>query len=377
MWRKSPKDFVMISSQHLCQKRNITKLTVTPLEPYMKLSTIFILATATLLPAQSPGKTKPAALKPQPVAAPVAPAIGHATLAALQRDFQEKKFAAIDAYVKAHGDAKDAGDAIFEAADLAKTLGRNDGALRFADLYLKQFPDGAYAGQMRMARAVALRSSGDVAGAQKTLEAIIEQSGDNVSDLVAAVTTLADMLVENGKKDEAIELIGVCVASHGTVRGLKEHLNGMVKNYELIGTEPTAIGQNDTTGKPIDLAAYKGKVVLLDFWATWCGPCIGELPNVLAAYEKFHGKGFEIVGISLDEDRAAFDKFIVDRKMTWRHQCDGKGWKNEVAVAYGVQSIPATYLIGVDGKIVAMGLRGEQLAQRLAKLLEAPAKPAK
>ena len=281
--------------------------------------------------------------------------------------------------MKAHGDAADAGAAIVEGVELATTLGQHDHALRLADLYLGKFATGDAAGQMRMARGQALSSKGDVAGAQKVFEEIIEKAGDDINGLVAATTALGDLLVENGKKDEAIELLGVVGAGHASVRGLKEHFEGIAEGYALIGTEPKAMGQNDIAGKPIDLAAYKGKVVLLDFWATWCGPCMGELPNVLATYEKFHGKGFEIVGISLDEDRAAFDKCIADRKMTWRHHYDGNGWKNEIAVAYGVQSIPATYLVGPDGKIVAMGLRGEKLGERVGKLLAAgkPAAPAK
>ncbi|MBM4060263.1 MAG: TlpA family protein disulfide reductase, partial [Planctomycetes bacterium] len=207
---------------------------------------------------------------------------------------------------------------------------------------------------------------------------VIEKAGDDVNALVEAATTLGELLVENGKKEEAVELMGVVGASRPQVRGLKEHMARIAESYELIGTEPKAIGQNDITGKPIDLAAYKGKVVLLDFWATWCGPCMQELPNVLAAYEKWHGKGFEILGISLDEDRAKFDKVIAEKKMTWRHHYDGNGWKNEVAVAYGVQSIPATYLIGPDGKIAATNLRGEALEKRVARLLGAaePVKPA-
>jgi thiol-disulfide isomerase/thioredoxin len=119
----------------------------------------------------------------------------------------------------------------------------------------------------------------------------------------------------------------------------------------------------------IDLAEYKGKVVLLDFWATWCGPCIAELPHVQAAYEKYHGKGFEIIGISLDRDRAALEKFIADRKMTWRQHWDEK---NEVAGAYGVRSIPSTWLIAPDGKVAAVGLRGEQLGRRLARFYPEP-----
>lgn len=332
-----------------------------------------VLAAASLLPAQTPPKKQPAAAPQKPAAAAQG---AHKTLAELQLDFQQKKFAALDAYVKGNGSAADAAEAIVEAAELAKVIGKPDQALRLADLYLKQFADGPAKGAMQMARAGALRDSGNADGAQKAYEQLIENAGDDVNGLVAAVTALAEMLVEDGKKDEAIELLGVVGASRPNVRGLKEHFAGIASSYELIGTEPQAMGQNDITGKPIDLAAYKGKVVLLDFWATWCGPCMAELPNVLAAYAKYHGKGFEILGISLDEDKAAFEKCIADRKMSWRHHYDGKGWKNEIAVAYGVNSIPATYLVGPDGKIVAMGLRGEALDRKLAKLLDKPAAPA-
>ncbi|MBX3463770.1 MAG: TlpA family protein disulfide reductase [Planctomycetes bacterium] len=228
---------------------------------------------------------------------------------------------------------------------------------------------------MRLARAMALRDGGNVDGAEKALRELVDNAGDDINALVEATTMLGELLVDAGKKDAAVELLTSTGEARSEVRGLKEHLAGIAASYELIGTEPVAIDEEDIAGKPIQLGDYKGKVVLLDFWATWCGPCVAELPNVLAAYEKYHGHGFEIVGISLDKDRGAFDKFIADRKMTWRHHFDGKGWQNVVAQAYGVRSIPATYLIGPDGKIAAVGLRGEQLERRLARFYPA-GKPA-
>ncbi len=124
----------------------------------------------------------------------------------------------------------------------------------------------------------------------------------------------------------------------------------------------------DLNGAPLSIAQFKGKVVLVDFWATWCGPCVGELPNVLAAYEKYHAKGFEIVGISLDQSEDKLKAFISEKKMTWPQYFDGKGWENEVSTKYGINSIPATFLLDREGKIVAKGLRGDALEKELARL---------
>lgn len=121
-------------------------------------------------------------------------------------------------------------------------------------------------------------------------------------------------------------------------------------------------------GEEVDLAKMEDKVVLVDFWATWCGPCIAELPNVLAAYEKYHDKGFAIVGISLDDDKSKLESFIEERSMPWPQHFDGKGWENELAQEFGITSIPATFLVQ-NGEIVAANLRGPALEEEVAKLL--------
>ncbi|UYQ93847.1 AhpC/TSA family protein [Chitinophaga horti] len=127
--------------------------------------------------------------------------------------------------------------------------------------------------------------------------------------------------------------------------------------------------QNDTKGKPVKLSSFRGKYVLVDFWASWCGPCRQENPNVVAAYNKYKDKNFTILGVSLDDDRADWLKAIEADKLQWTQVSDLGGWNNKVAKQYGIRSIPANFLVDPQGKIVARNLRGEQLEATLAELL--------
>jgi thiol-disulfide isomerase/thioredoxin len=123
-------------------------------------------------------------------------------------------------------------------------------------------------------------------------------------------------------------------------------------------------------GKPLSIASHKGKVVLVDFWATWCPPCRAEIPNVVKIYQQYHDKGFDIIGVSLDQDKDKLLNFTKEQKMTWPQYFDGQGWSNKLAVKYGVESIPATFLLDGDGKIIAKDLRGEALEDAVSKALD-------
>ena len=128
--------------------------------------------------------------------------------------------------------------------------------------------------------------------------------------------------------------------------------------------------QNDTVGTAVSLSDFRGKYVLLDFWASWCGPCRHENPFVVSAFEKYKDKNFTILGVSLDESKEDWLKAIHDDKLAWTQVSDLKGWKNDASTLYGVRGIPANFLLDPDGKIIDKNLRGDKLVEALEKYLQ-------
>ena len=140
----------------------------------------------------------------------------------------------------------------------------------------------------------------------------------------------------------------------------------------IVGAIAPDFTQNDPEGKPITMSSFKGKYLLIDFWASWCGPCRAENPNVVKAYAKYHDKGFEILGVSLDNDKGRDNwlKAIKGDGLVWSQVSDLKYWSNEVAKKYGISSIPQNFLLDPTGKIVGKNLRGEALVKKLAEIFK-------
>ena len=157
--------------------------------------------------------------------------------------------------------------------------------------------------------------------------------------------------------------------------GIRKTSVGESFHNNILSAKKTAIGsvapdfsQNDVNEKPIKLSDFKGQYVLVDFWASWCGPCRVENPVVVEAYQTFKSKNFTVLGISLDNKKDAWINAINKDRLEWSNVSDLKGWKNEVAQMYGVVSIPHNLLIDPQGKIIAKNLRGEDLKQKLSEI---------
>lgn len=137
-----------------------------------------------------------------------------------------------------------------------------------------------------------------------------------------------------------------------------------------VGNPAPGFEQQALKGDAIRLADYKGKYVLLEFWASWCAPCRAESPNVLKAYEKYKGNGFDVLSVSLDDKQDKWAAAVKKDGLVWKQVSDLKGWKNEVARLYGIQAVPANFLIDPNGKIIAQNLRGDDLQNKLENLFK-------
>ncbi|MGB7768090.1 MAG: redoxin domain-containing protein [Verrucomicrobiia bacterium] len=213
----------------------------------------------------------------------------------------------------------------------------------------------------------------------KQFDVLLAEHKGEKSDAVAEIlfmkaTLYSEVFQDTAKADELMkqlksEFQGTHLVAAIEQQDAAQAVAKKMQDSLAVGTNFPGFSVQDVNGKPLSLADYKGKVVLIDFWATWCPPCRAEIPNVVAAYKKYHSQGFEVIGVSLDQDREKLLSFTKEHDMAWPQYFDGQGWENKLAVKYGIESIPATYLLNTNGIIIASDVRGEALDQALARAL--------
>jgi thiol-disulfide isomerase/thioredoxin len=336
--------------------------------------------------AGPPPKAKPPVKPGTPAAAPAPAPVEAASSGGLkdvEKAMTQKRYEAVLAYAKANPKAADDEEAWKTSIDLAKELEHWGPLVEHADAFLAAFPKSGDVLEVKLARASALGSLEKNDEAKAAFEAALKdvkpgEEGAGATTVFSGYQSYSTFLLETGdvpaaKKalDDVAALFKDDPRNGPAVRQIVEQ---QMKPMNLIGSEPPAITDTlkDMDGKEIKYEDYRGKVLLLDFWATWCHFCVEEMPNVVAAYKKWHDKGFEIVGVC--HDQAGADKevkaFMQKSGMTWRQYYDGQAGDNKLASLYEVNGIPATFLVGKDGKIVRVNLRGQALERALAKLLK-------
>jgi peroxiredoxin len=239
--------------------------------------------------------------------------------------------------------------------------------------YLKADPDGPVKALaqmvLTMARAQAGRFDESLVQFRNLIQGLDPNEQEVFADSFSAA--LAGAAIAAGEYAAAREVYTTLLSRFNESPDLRRKVEADLKRLDQVGKPAPTVDAQDIAGRPVRLEAYRGKYVLLDFWATWCSPCIAELPRLQAATQTYRDAGFEVIGVSLDESKTAVADLVKARNLSWRQIHNGSSTADLVE-AFGVTSIPASYLIDPAGTVVRIDLRGKALDETLARLIKRP-----
>jgi thiol-disulfide isomerase/thioredoxin len=291
------------------------------------------------------------------------------TVAALLAEHDRRLIRDLSAYIKANPKAADVDQAyvaLFERVIENDLFAENEETARH---YLLERSDGAVRPMAQIVLTMSRAQVGKFDEAWATFRDLLRGLDKDDQEEFAAnfADSLANAASAAGEYEIARKVYDALLQKFGTNPALRDKVKADLARLDRVGKPAPAEVARDMQGKPFRISDLKGKYVLVDFWATWCTPCVAELPNVQAAFAKYHAKGFEVVSVSLDETAEPVVDFVRSRKIPWRqiHNATAGG---DLVAAYGVTSIPATFLVGPDGTIVRIELRGPALEKALSAL---------
>jgi peroxiredoxin len=296
-----------------------------------------------------------------------------ASVAEIQAKHDRALIRELSEYLTAHPRADDRDQAY---ATLFNKAIEHDWFAEVEDLgrhYLKTDPDGPVKALAQIIQTMARAQAGRYDDALAQFRELIKGLDPNDQEEFATSfsDSFAGQAISAGEYTIARQAYAALLDRFGDSPSLRQKVQGDLKRLDQVGKTAPSFTAEDIQGRAIRSDAYRGKYVLLDFWATWCGPCIAELPRLQAAYRAYHDAGLEIIGVSLDESKDPVVDFVKARKIPWPQVHNG-GAATDLVQAFGVSSIPATYLIDPQGTIIRLDLRGKALDEALARLIKPP-----
>ena len=285
-------------------------------------------------------------------------------------NYNDANLRKIDVYLEKHPKSPEREKVLYLRAYSIWSLHRYEEAPPAYAALLKEFPKSKFSRIARIREAAAYLFSGQAEQALPRLQALQKDFPDR-PEMYAR--ELAYALSRSGNQDAALAFMNYVETK--MLFSKKDRLLPRIKHHfdmvRMIGKPVRDFNvKNHRSDREINPGTLKGKVVLMDFWASWCRPCLAELPHVKGTHKIFSQEGFEIFSVSLDDNRAKLDRMIADKKMDWLHHYNGKKWKNELAVKFGAHSVPANLLIDQNGIVQGVNLRGKAIRKLVSKLLD-------